>query len=350
MRLTRRGWVVVALVALCTAMAHAYGARALNAVVAPSVVALVGGAGLVLLRDAPTVERRVPDAGAEGDVLTVELDVETSAPIGARLDDALEAWLATDDLPARTTIGDGPFRYDLRLRRRGEYAIGPLEVEITDALGLVARTFRYETTDEILVYPAAYRLDPPADGPGVFPDSHRRFRARDEFDGLREYERGDSLRDVHWKSTARRPDGDLLVQQYATDRRDEGVTIAVETASAGGVAEATASVALYLLDRQFSVGLVTPDGSVSPGTGETHRRAVLEALARLGEGQSSDEDVRQADLVVRAAGGDVVVVGEDVVPFDSLVARRDGERVRYRTPIGGRTSGPTASGPQEVSP
>jgi uncharacterized protein (DUF58 family) len=353
MRPTRRGWAVVALIAACVYMALSYGPRSLNAVAAPSLVALAAAAIQLRRQDAPAVERHVADAGIVGDELAVELRIETPTPVGARLHDAVGEWLPASGNPTTTTVGNRSVRYDVRLDRRGVHEIGPLEITITDVLGLLSRTFRYDATDRVLAYPTAYRLDPPADGPAVLPSQSRQVPGRDEFDGLREYERGDSLRDVHWKSTARRSDDEMLVQQYVANRRNEVVTVAVDPGERPDpVAEAAASVALHLLDRQFSVGLVTPDGRIAAETGTSHQRAVLEALGRLEAGQLAD-DTDDADLLVSAAGGGAVVAAdEESVPFGHLVAMRNGERVHYRrVQESGGTDGPVAATSRgEVAP
>jgi len=336
MSLTRRGWVVAALAVALVLLAQANGARSLNAVVAPALVALAASFLQVRLRDRPAVDRRAPDAGVVGDVLPVEVDVSADRPFGATIDDRLGDGLTAEGLPAATTVGDGPLRYDLRLWRRGERSVGPLALTVEGLFGLARTTFHYNDIDAVLAYPKAYRLDPSADALDALP-AERPLPGTDEFDGLREYRRGDSRRSVHWKSSAKRPDEELLVRQYASTESRGALTVGVSPGERDSdVASAAASLVLHLLDAGFEVGLAAPDATLDPATGRPHRRAALAALARLGPGTLPDAAAKDADLVVRSAGGDVVVAaGDDVVPFDRLVATRGDDRVRYERPIEG---------------
>ncbi|WP_380675384.1 hypothetical protein [Salinigranum sp. GCM10025319] len=66
MRLTRRGWVVVVVGVSGTAMAALFGARALNAVVFPCVVALVAALVQVRRIDPPTGRPNPPEERLPG--------------------------------------------------------------------------------------------------------------------------------------------------------------------------------------------------------------------------------------------------------------------------------------------
>jgi len=356
MTLTRRGWAVAALAVALLLLARANGARSINAVVAPALVALAGALLQVRLRDRPDVERRAPSTGVVDEELTVELDIPADRPFAATVDDGLGEGAPAEGLPATPPLDGSPLRYDVRLRERGERRLGPAELTVEGLLGLARRTFYYNDIDAVLAYPRTYRLDPPAGALNALPAS-RPFPGTDEFDGLREYERGDSRRSIHWKSSAKRPDEGLLVRQYASTEERGALTLGV---SAGGrddtearsasspgsqarqdeVAEAAASLAAHLLDAGLEVGLVAPEERLDPDAGRNQRDAVLAALARLGPDALSDAAAEDADLLVRSAGGDVLVSDdEDAVAFDRLVATADGGRVRHRRPVEGTADG-----------
>jgi len=340
MTLTRRGWAVAALAVALIVLAWANGARSINAVVAPTLVALAGALLQVHLRDRPDVERRAPATGVVDEDLTVELDVPADRPFAATVDDGLGDGVTAEGLPATTTFDGSPLRYDVRLWERGERRLGPAELTVEGLLGLARTTFYYNDIDAVLAYPRTYRLDPPAGALEGLPAS-RPFSGTDEFDGLREYERGDSRRSVHWKSSAKRPDEELLVRQYASTEERGALTVGVSPGNLDDkAAEAATSLVTYLLDAGFEVELVTPDRRLDPDAGRHQREAVLAALARLGPGTLSDAAAEDADLLVRSAGGDVLVSdGDDAVAFDRLVATAGGERVRYGRSSEGPTEG-----------
>jgi uncharacterized protein (DUF58 family) len=133
---------------------------------------------------------------------------------------------------------------------------------------------------------------------------------RSEFEGLREYVSGDSLRDIHWKSTAKRVA--LVIAEFGDEVDENAVTIAASTAASGGsepptraktsraadaMAEAVASIALPLLAEGVPVTVSLPDDELTVGPGEDGRVTLLERLARVGPGRSGAKD---ADIFVRA--------------------------------------------------
>lgn len=319
MRLTRRGYAVVGVVVLALALGAWFGERALNAIVAPAVVALALAAAQAYRADEPSVERIVPAPGFPGDVRTVRLnvDVDGTAVVRDRLGDGLSPRSVQ-----RTIAGETSVEYEVELRERGAHDLGPVAVTVRDVFGLVTREFDAGATGNVLVYPRVV----PLGNPGAFAGLVDREGSRDRqaFDALREYVSGDSLRDVHWKTSAKRGNDDLVVMEFAAE--DEGGVAVVgeapddgEGRNADAMAEATASVVAYLLDHGVEVELAVPAGSLDPGLGDRHRREVLELLAVTPPGRVSPADVEDAEVVVTAEGGEatVEVLGQ-TVPFDRL--------------------------------
>jgi uncharacterized protein (DUF58 family) len=97
--------------------------------------------------------------------------------------------------------------------RRGIYDIGALETTRADPLRIVRRAWRYGEPDELWVFPRLLPLKPIPTGltrpmEGVASDTAPQGSIT--FHRLREYEVGDDIRLVHWKSTART--GTLMVR------------------------------------------------------------------------------------------------------------------------------------------
>jgi len=134
--------------------------------------------------------------------------------------------------------------------------------------------------------------------------------------------RGDALRDVHWKSSAKR--GDLMVREFTAEADPDQVRVvagvdpgseganteratASEPTTAAGeaadtaddaadtMAEAAATVCLSLLRGGASVALTTPSGRVEAAPGAT--RPLLDHLAVAGAGPVP---TREADVAVVA--------------------------------------------------
>lgn len=325
--LTYRGAVLAGVAAGCLVLAAVFGARSLNAVVAPAIVAL--GAAVVIVWRAPTpsIERTVPPDGHPGETHRVRLDVANCGSGNYRLRDQVGDGLGASGSAHDVTDGAATISFELRYLRRGAHRVGPPSIAVTDALGLVERDVSVTgESDRVLVYPAI--VDPPRAVRSLLEsvvDVDLR-PGRDEFDALREYVRGDSLRDVHWKSSARRPGDDLVVKEFDDRSPTDAVRIAIAPTgtrdAVDAAARAAASVATLLLKEGVKVGLVTPTERLAPTTGPDHRTAILAALARLTAGQC---DAADAGIRITTSGGTAQVQGGGrSVPFatDDAARRR----------------------------
>src|SRR6056297_270385 len=216
MRLTRRGWTVVATAGGAVALSWQFGPRALNAVVVPLVVVLLAGLVTVSRAERPRVTRQPIAEGFVGEHRTVAVTIETDGPLAATVSDAVGEGLsaATRPVAAITLEGEQTITYDVELAHRGHHRVGPLEIAVSDVVGLVERRFEYADRTSVLTYPRVHEL-----GRGAVDDLQAlagvtERREHETLDHLREYNRGDPLRDVHWKSAAKHPDDDLLVREY----------------------------------------------------------------------------------------------------------------------------------------
>jgi len=320
MRPTVRG-VGVALIAVAAFLsAAAGGARALNAIAAPAVVVLLVGAVQIVRVGTPTVERADPRAGFPGDRREIELTVRGSGV--ARLADSLPGE-AGGSYEIHTTL-PGTVGYELTLTNRGEWTVGPARLVVTDTLGLFRTTVTTEATATLLVYPELRDLSGHEAVAGFFEQTH--VSDRQAFDTIREYAPGDPLRDVHWKSSAKRGDGDLVVKEFVGETARGTIEVAASAAPghADAMASAAASVAVLAMEAGYSVRVSCPAGELPAGHGDDHRRHVLELLARTGAGYPDERARSRADILIEA--------GENGVSAD--VGGR-----RHRLPMdgGGRT-------------
>ena len=324
MTLTRRGLALAAVVVLSLGQAALYGPRSLNAVVAPGVVAL-GVAVLYVRRiDQPELERVAPDDGFASERRTVRLELSADSSFTGRLVDRVDEGLTAEDNDRTTTVGEGTITYEVTYRRRGRHTIGPSSITARDVLGLAEKTFTYHNEHEVLVYPRVHDLTGRARHELNLLPEFREISMRNEFDSLREYERGDSLRDVHWKTSAKRPDEDLFVKEYTAEDDLGSLSVVAEAASsreaADAMAEAAASVISFLLAAGLTVGLSTPEGVLDPGEGRIQRQRMLELLARTGPGRVPESERADADVVVSAdrAGSATIRIDGRELPFERL--------------------------------
>ncbi|WP_225809230.1 DUF58 domain-containing protein [Streptomyces spinosus] len=169
--------------------------------------------------------------------------------------------------------------YRVRSDLRGRYPLGPLQLRLTDPFGMCELTRSFSTYDTLTVIPRVEPLSPVRFGgeaKGYGDGLQRSLALAGEDDVIpRGYRYGDDLRRVHWRSTARY--GELMVRREEQPRRSR-CTVLLDTR--GGAYEGAgpdsafewavsgaASVLVHMLERGFSVRLLTDSGSAVPGEG-----------------------------------------------------------------------------------
>ena len=217
--------------------------------------------------------------------------------------------------------------YNLTGRRRGYYTLGPLATEGGDLLGLATYKNQHAGDDFVIVYPkivSLRTLDIPSQSPfGILPSRQRLFEDPTRIRGVRDYQPGDSLRRMDWKTSARL--GTLQVRRFEPAialetaiflNLDGADYVAAERllASELGIIIA-ASISVYLVEKRQAISLVT-NGS------DPLREPDLEASAPvpvpalpLRKGREHLTDV--LDLLARVQ----VVPEGDAVPFLDLLNR-----------------------------
>jgi uncharacterized protein (DUF58 family) len=170
-------------------------------------------------------ERIAPASVCIGDLVTIEIAIWSERRIRRplitvldRLPSKLRVQGLTPSLPVAPSF-DQPIisQYQFRALRRGKYRWSGLAVVGSDALGMVTKRKEYETDPTeitILPRPIPVSIDlPMAAGWGISESESGQTRgAGIEPRGIRDYTHGDSLRHVHWRSTART--GKLLVKEF----------------------------------------------------------------------------------------------------------------------------------------
>jgi uncharacterized protein (DUF58 family) len=107
-------------------------------------------------------------------------------------------------------------RFSLRVRRRGYYNVGPLDISFGDVFNIIPAQRLRTGLRSVIVYPTVVPIDQlglPTRSPvarlrsptALFEDSSRLM-------GVREYQAGDSPRQIHWSASAH--SGSLLVKRY----------------------------------------------------------------------------------------------------------------------------------------
>ena len=125
---------------------------------------------------------------------------------------------------------------------RGQFLSANAELEVREPLGLETRSHPLDVVVGVLVYPRLVELGSLWSDRGRRLDDGRRLLLRRtagfDLHSVREYEQGESLRRVHWPSSAKR--GRLMVKELE-DAPRESVVVVLDCDPAGQAGEAPSS-------------------------------------------------------------------------------------------------------------
>jgi len=265
------------------------------------------------------VSRELPRETVEGEQIEVRLSLRANGLLARymlQVRDRLP-FLERPDYPVLIArlAGVREYRYPIECERRGIHRLGPLSVRSEFPLALLNVERQIDNSaSTITVLPRPFPLRRLAlSGAAGFPTGGHQVaavsRGQDSFAGIREYRRGDSMRHIHWRASARRDE--WIVREYEqvenaelvlvlnTCRRDN-VGRGRESSFEYGVRIA-ASLARFATDNGHKVGLFRQQREqlhwLPPDAGETHYRHLLEHLAAT----EADGEGDYGQLVASAA-------------------------------------------------
>lgn len=171
------------------------------------------------------------------------------------------------ELPGLEPNESATITTELPTEARGVFRVGPLDVTRADPFGLVRSGEPDEGITNLWVHPLIHRLEPFPRGIArdlEGPESGEALEGGVTFHTLRDYVRGDDLRQIHWRSSAR--SGKLMVRHNVDTNQPRSLVI-LDTRSTSYNAEsfedairAAASIMMASMTRGFEFRLLTTDG------------------------------------------------------------------------------------------
>jgi len=226
--MTARGRAVLALGILCWIVAVVFGSLALYPVAAGLVLCVpLAVAWVRITLRQPRAGRRWPHENLlERDDVTIELvlEREPGVPLPNVIAREQVGRLGEKEVELRGR-GRGRYSGSYRLRDvpRGRHRFAPVRLSIADPFGLAETGLVLGEQQALVVYPRLVEVEQLFFDGGTGPEHGRRLLLRRpvgfELHSVRDYQQGESLRRVHWPSTARR--GSLMVKELEDSPRDE---------------------------------------------------------------------------------------------------------------------------------
>ena len=183
------------------------------------------------------------------------------------------------DLPAR---GSAMLWLDLHAEQRGLLPAPRFMLFTEFPLGLFHAWTWMDLDMQCVVYPRpsdSGARPPPARGEGS--GQQEGTEGKEDFMGLREYQRGDASRLIHWKSLPRT--GKMMVKQFADPRQLE-VWLDWDSLTGLNTEQRLSQLCRWIMDAHRmgqAYGLRLPGLTLDISAGEQHRHQCLEALARF---------------------------------------------------------------------
>lgn len=246
------------------------------------------------------VSRIAPSAATEDDHFTVEYIIRSRSRWlirPAHFTDSFTGALKHEfDLP----IPDGISPLAItRIQKKitadggmGRHRLGPITLWITDPLGLFRFRVFFDEAAEIEVYPRPVSLpEIPVDGsPFSFQFGNYEAAikgASTNFIGVREYEPGDSIRQICWKISSKRPGGILVKEFEKTVNSEITFLLNLNRSEHSGEKshsswEACKDLVLGLASQHVSNGnsiqVISTDGQLGFGRGRDHCHLLMRWL------------------------------------------------------------------------
>lgn len=321
----------------------------------------------ILATRALRIERIAPKSVHVGELVTIEVVLWSNRKLKRPLvtvEDRLPERLASTELGPSLPVApayDLPVRtmYQFRPQKRGRFRWKNIKVTATDALGLTTRTISYETEPtEIIVVPTPIPVAlelPSSAGWGINEAmSGQASGAGIEPRGIREYVSGDSLRHVHWPSSART--GTLQVKEFQAGSQGSAAFLLQRSRGSDigkGIVtslDAMAGHALYLTEQLLRQGVRISFPQLEEETsirGEAERREDVALLLGTVMADSTNSIGAEILEVTERLDSGTTLYVMAAIDDGSLLSALD--RVRGKYPVVVLTYDATAYDPQKVS-
>ncbi|MGB9588574.1 MAG: DUF58 domain-containing protein, partial [Armatimonadota bacterium] len=226
--------------------------------------------------------------------------------------------------------GSSMVSYMMTAYKRGIHKVGPVKITATDPLGFFRFNTIHPLTTEIVALPRPLPI-PNSQTQQTVSLEERHFEGIGrkgtgiEFHGVREYQPGDELRRVHWKSTARHAQLNVIEFEYGHDRN---VTIVIDLQKGAEIGtglytslDYACKFAAYIAEQVLTSGssvrllFAGSTGLVSKaGRGSAHLHLVFDTLARL----KADQD--QSLYEVLLADAKIVTPASKIICLTSTIS------------------------------
>ncbi|WP_196894906.1 DUF58 domain-containing protein [Aureivirga marina] len=170
--------------------------------------------------------------------ITIQINNEFNIPIHVKVIDEIPFQFQKRDFDYSFQLDkyqSFSFEYKLKPTERGEYDFGNLLLYISSFLKIFSRKITFELSEKVSVYPSYIQMQKYAflaisnglNKLGI--KKIRKIGHTMEFEKIKEYTKGDDIRTINWKATAKR--AQIMVNQYQ-DEKSQPIYSIIDTGRA----------------------------------------------------------------------------------------------------------------------
>jgi len=342
---TLRGWAALGAAFALAVLWIGFGEKLLLAV-ALFLLAAVGFGMIYVRNTAPRARltRQIsPVQVHDGDRAIVELSLVSSRRLHSAIVEDVVHTLGTASFVAERVGEREPMtaRYEVLCKPRGVYKVGPAIVKVRDPMALAESVSSGRRADRLVVYPTVETLSglPIVRGQDPNVNSARAnfsHSGGDDFFTLREYQRGDDLRRVHWPASAHRDE--LMIKQLEMPWQSRALVLLDTRANAYSTPESfehavrgTASAMRHLYRHGFSPTVWTGHARGTP-VATTHAYTLaMEELATIQPSADLDFSALVSRLRREGLAGGALVLVTGVLDAGGVAVFKTLSRDYYKT-------------------
>ncbi len=279
----------------------------------------------------------------DGDRAIVQLSLVSGRRLHSAIVEDVVHSLGTASFVAERVTESDPMtaRYEVLCKPRGVYKVGPAIVKVRDPMALAESVSAGRRADRLVVFPTVESLNglPVVRGQDPNVNSARAnfsHSGGDDFFTLREYQRGDDLRRVHWPSSAYRDE--LMIKQLEMPWQSRALVLLDIRSDSYTTPEAfehavrgTASALRHLYRHGFSPTLWAGHARGTPVATTQAYALAMEELATVQTAGDLDFGTLMGRLRREGLAGGALVMVTGILDSDGVAVFKTLSRDYYKT-------------------
>jgi uncharacterized protein (DUF58 family) len=210
---------------------------------------------------------------------------------------------------------------------RGLYELGPIDVTMTDALGVMTRKQRIFSSIPVKVYPRIYNIESinlkSMQSYGTLTTKQKAFEDNSSVSDIKKYSPGESIKKMHWKISAKK--GSLFVKNYEmTGSAATYIFLDFKRNSYKGenlrdleerAVEAASSITSYLLKNSVSIEMYINSGNpyYTKGRDIKELNNFMNILCEIKtDGHRTMKDVLERRIRLISRGSSIIIITGDI--------------------------------------